>query len=295
MYIKKGSKETELVKKIQAVVGVPADGDFGPMTEKAVIVWQRSKNLVADGVVGPKTLEAMEIIDTDLSEQALKLDNGLVIERHYLPPGEYLEGPINKDYCFLHHTAGWDNPFRVIDAWGRDTRGRVATEFVMGGQKITDNTDTYDGTVVQCFPEGCAGWHLGTTGSGYMHKHSVGIEICNFGYLTNGKTYVGTPAHEDQICTIEEPFRGKTQWHKYSDKQLKSTEKLLEYIAERDNIDLRTGLPEWIRKHGPIKAFEFNEDAYNGKVKGLLTHTNVRKDKTDLFPQPELIDMLLSL
>ena len=34
---------------------------------------------------------------------------------------------------------------------------------------------------------------------------------------------------------------------------------------------------------------------YYGKVKGMWTHTNTRKDKSDMFPQQELIDMLLSL
>ena len=38
--------------------------------------------------------------------------------------------------------------------------------------------------------------------------------------------------------------------------------------------------------------FEFKEDAYYGRVKGLLTHTNTRKDKFDMFPQPELLDLL---
>ena len=42
-------------------------------------------------------------------------------------------------------------------------------------------------------------------------------------------------------------------------------------------------------------AFEFNEDAYYGRVKGLWTHTNTRKDKVDMFPQQELMDMLTSL
>jgi len=70
---------------------------------------------------------------------------------------------------------------------------------------------------------------------------------------------------------------------------------LLLFIAERDNIDLRIGLVQWIKKYGPNKAFEFQEDAYYGKVKGLLTHTNVRRDKFDCYPHPDLIDMLLSL
>ena len=49
-----------------------------------------------------------------------------------------------------------------------------------------------------------------------------------------------------------------------------------------------------IKKVG-AKAFEFNEDAYYGRVKGMWTHTNTRRDKFDLSPQPKLIDMLLSL
>ena len=45
----------------------------------------------------------------------------------------------------------------------------------------------------------------------------------------------------------------------------------------------------------PKDAFEFNADAYNAKKHGLWTHTNVRKDKFDCFPQPELVDMLKNL
>ena len=66
------------------------------------------------------------------------------------------------------------------------------------------------------------------------------------------------------------------------------------FIAERDNIDVRKGLVEEVRKNG-AKGFDFNENAYYGRVKGMWTHTNTRKDKVDMFPQPELLDMLLSL
>ena len=66
------------------------------------------------------------------------------------------------------------------------------------------------------------------------------------------------------------------------------------WTSERDGIDVRKGLPDLIRKIG-VSAFEFQDDAYYGRVKGLWTHTNTRKDKSDMFPQQELIDMLLSL
>ena len=46
------------VKLVQGILGVPADGRFGPRTEAAVREfqrWKRPEPLVADGIVGPKT------------------------------------------------------------------------------------------------------------------------------------------------------------------------------------------------------------------------------------------------
>ena len=42
----------EQVKCLQRVVGVTADGKFGPKTKAAVKAWQSAKNLVADGIFG---------------------------------------------------------------------------------------------------------------------------------------------------------------------------------------------------------------------------------------------------
>ena len=47
------------VRKIQAVLGISADGVFGPQTERAVKRFQRSHGLVVDGVVGPQTRGAL--------------------------------------------------------------------------------------------------------------------------------------------------------------------------------------------------------------------------------------------
>ncbi len=294
MILKKGSKGQH-VKELQEALGIFADGDFGSATDEAVKAYQRTHGLTIDGIVGPQTWERMGLATTDNAELVYRTENGLLIHRHYLPKGEYKRGPTKKEYVFLHHTAGWDNPYKCIDAWGRDDRGSVATEFVLGGQSIKGNSAKYDGEVAQCMPEGSYGWHLGKNGSQHMHTHSVAIEVCNFGWLENGKNYVGTLAHESQIARLEKKFRGHDQWHKYSDKQIEALRLWILYIAERDSIDVRDGLISQIKKVGPFAAFEFNEDAYFGRVKGLWTHTNTRKDKTDMFPQKELVDMLESI
>ena len=293
MLLKIGSRGQQ-VKDLQEFLGSDADGIFGKGTEAAVKEWQTANGLDADGLVGPATWDAMGLATTDDSEKTFETSNGLIVNRHFLPEGEYKNGPTNKEYLFLHHTAGWHNPFNVIDQWGRDSRGAVATEFVLGGPSVKGNNDEFDGVMVQAFPEGGYGWHLGKNGSQHMHTHSVGIEVCNFGWIKDGKTYAGTKVAESQLVELDKPFRGFKTWHKYSDDQIEALDKWIRWIGERDGIDIRAGLPALVKEKG-ADAFEFNEDAYYGKVKGIWTHTNTRKDKFDMFPQQELLDMLMSL
>jgi len=293
MVLKIGSRGNE-VKELQEFLGIGADGIFGKGTASSVKDYQKINGLTVDGIVGPSTWDSMGLATTDNSEQTYTTENGLIVNKHFLPVGEYKQGPTNKEYVFIHHTAGWHNPYNCIDSWGRDSRGAVATEFVLGGQSVKGNDTKYDGEMVQAFPEGSYGWHLGKNGSQHMHTHSVAIEVCNFGYIKDGKTYAGTRVADDQIVTLSQPFRGYKDWHRYSDKQIESLHKWILWTSEIDGIDVRKGLPDLIRKIG-VSAFEFQEDAYYGRVKGLWTHTNTRKDKSDMFPQQELIDMLLSL
>ena len=56
--LRKGCKG-DGVKLMQEALGVGADGDFGPGTERALKAWQTANGLVADGIAGPKTLEKL--------------------------------------------------------------------------------------------------------------------------------------------------------------------------------------------------------------------------------------------
>lgn len=50
----------DLVKIIQARLGLVQDGDFGPKTEAAVRQFQREHQLVPDGIVGPKSWKVLD-------------------------------------------------------------------------------------------------------------------------------------------------------------------------------------------------------------------------------------------
>jgi peptidoglycan hydrolase-like protein with peptidoglycan-binding domain len=47
------------VSKLQAALGIAADGVFGPQTERAVKRFQKRKGLTVDGIVGPQTRDEL--------------------------------------------------------------------------------------------------------------------------------------------------------------------------------------------------------------------------------------------
>jgi putative chitinase len=53
--VRRGSRGAT-VMAIQAKLGLTADGDFGPGTERALTGWQRENGLEPDGIAGPATL-----------------------------------------------------------------------------------------------------------------------------------------------------------------------------------------------------------------------------------------------
>ncbi len=71
--LKVGS-QGELVKLLQAKLGITADGSFGPGTEKAVKDWQTKNGLVADGIVGDASMAKLGIVLPTVEKEVLKTD-----------------------------------------------------------------------------------------------------------------------------------------------------------------------------------------------------------------------------
>ena len=265
---------------------------FGPNTEKEVKKFQQENGLTPDGIVGPRTMELFHPT-TDLQE------SNAWIEPYLLMQDEYCAGPTSKEYIFIHHTAGWNNPYKCIDQWDRDTRGRIATQYVIGGPHPKTSDSKYDGVVLEAFDSNYWAYHLGKNGSSHMHSHSVGIEVCNFGPLTKDVdkyyTWANTDVHPDNVCDLGFKFRGFQFWHDYSEAQIDALKNVILYVKEKHNIDVTKGLVEEINKKEAAIAFDYNEEAYYGKRHGMWNHTNTRKDKSDMYPYPKLVEMLKNL
>ncbi len=223
-----------------------------------------------------------------------------------LEEGEYVAEKTIKNTIYLHHTAGSHRADWTIDNWNKDrtatkSRLRVATAFVIGGlDKTGSDKDGMDGKVYRAYNEDFWASHLGlkTTNNNQLNKQSIGIEICNYGPLSKtpaGKflTYVSSEVNPSQVCNLGYLFRGSLYHHKYSNKQIDSLKELLLFLKGKYNIDLKKGLFP-ILDTPKAGGFEINNDALSGKP-GVWSHTSVRKDKSDIHPQDELIAMLKTL
>jgi putative chitinase len=80
MILKVGSSGDD-VKKLQAKLGLGADGIFGPETEKAVKKWQIDHDLTPDGIVGDGTWAKMFPTTTTVTPQTSVIKEDVVIPK----------------------------------------------------------------------------------------------------------------------------------------------------------------------------------------------------------------------
>ncbi|MDC0008742.1 N-acetylmuramoyl-L-alanine amidase [bacterium] len=317
-YVLKIGQSGDLVKVLQELLNIKTDGIFGSETKIEVIRFQKKSSLVSDGIVGPMTWLKLDYNPLELEADTDLTTGASWIQQHPLPEGEYVENKTPKKWIFIHHTAGRHNPESVIDQWARDQRGRVGTHYVIGGLPSSVDIDhanssdkEWDGKILQAIKDEYWAYHLGAVKSSKMHRESISIELCSAGYLTeeDGKfyTWYGTEVHESQVSRLEKEYKGYRYYHSYSKEQIKALKALLLLISDKHGIDLNSGIVEMLKSSqrpgisqyypiaGSPDVFNYNESACNGKIKGLLTHGQVRHGKSDVFPQHELINMLLSL
>ncbi len=208
------------------------------------------------------------------------------IKQVRLNDNQYFAEESQKTQVYLHHTAGNGNAEGVSKYWnGNDSR--IATAFIIGE----------NGTIVQCFSSKHWAWHLGIdaedfvrNGAKYsnLNKTSVGIEVCNWGYLKKKGdkfyNYAGGVVNPSYVTELDQPYKGYKYWYKYSDAQIESLRQLIVYLCET------YGIPKEYRS----EIWAIDKEAFKG-TKGIFTHNSVRKDKSDMYPCPRVIKMLQNL
>lgn len=199
----------------------------------------------------------------------------------------YFNASHKKTQVYLHHTAGGADGQAQFSFWQADVTP-IATCVCI----------SRDGTIDQGYGSQYWAFHLGLGVKHFkaqelpyinLDKVSIGIEICNWGWLTKKGdkyyTYVGSVVPEERVIALEKPYKGHTYWEAYTEAQIASVRELLLHWQKRYGIPAQYNEGDmWGVSHNALT-----------NVPGVYTHNSVRGDKTDCAPQEKLIQMLKSL
>ncbi len=212
--LKRGSKGDE-VKKLQKLLGLTADGDFGPKTEAAVKEFQKKNGLVADGVVGAKTWAILDKTSSTSTTNSKCVDSSVI----YAPLKCCISKLTNRTikYIAIHYTAsGSSNPGRAINmknSW--ESTKRASADFGVDDRDMVQfNPD----------PKNYYCWSVGDKKASKVNvpdgrnSNTISIEICSS--LKKG-TSVEKPNHEG--------------WY-YTDAALENAVKLTKILMKKFNI-----------------------------------------------------------
>jgi N-acetyl-anhydromuramyl-L-alanine amidase AmpD len=211
-----------------------------------------------------------------------KLDTSKIVQVR-LKETQYYQEEFPKKQIVLHHTVSNGNAKSVMNWWA-STPAKIGVAFIIDR----------DGIIHQCFSSKHWAHHLGTKAKNnkQLNQQSIGIELCSWGGLTikenpmlkgNPKFFssTGTEVPKEEVVKLDLPFRGYLYFQKYTSSQLNSLQILVNYLCETYGIPKSYNSDMW----------DYSRMAMNGNP-GIYTHVSFRKDKSDCFPQREVIDTI---
>lgn len=190
------------------------------------------------------------------------------IDYKELKKGQFVEQETKKDLIVLHHTVS-STTSSALDWWNQ-TKERVAVSYII----------EKSGNIVQTFDDKFWAWHLGSGINKIHSMRSIGIELVNEGILIKkGDKFFwmdGKYKYTGSIYTHPNEWRGSTYFSSYMAEQVKTCSDLVKYLIDKHKI-----------KTDILTNYSFSDENIN--FKGIISHHNVRKDKTDVSPAFNLV------
>ena len=132
-------------------------------------------------------------------------------------------GTINPTVIVLHYTASGGKDGKGDAEYLSRAAARASAHVVVGR----------DGSIDQIIPFNKKAWHAGVSswkGRDNVNDFSIGIEIDNWGWLTNGKSHAGEVVPEEFRFTGNRS--GHAQWEAYREVQLQAVEEVVKAICD---------------------------------------------------------------
>lgn len=191
------------------------------------------------------------------------------IVQSILPDNKYFKDVNVKTNIVLHHTVSSSASSSI--GWFNEKQDKVCTAYVIDK----------DGTVYELFNPKYWAFHLGIPKTnGKFDKKTIGIEIVNEGYLTktdNGMTWFdGKAKYKGIPFEVPEGWRGNKYFASYPDIQQTAVAELCYKLCNEFDIPKRVQ-----------QRLDFNIQLAE-KSRGIISHCNVRSDKTDISPAFDL-------
>lgn len=258
----KGSKVKALQTRLATVTKLDVDGVFGDETETIVKALQRAAGLVDDGVVGPKTMVALDALlkevpgaekpepvkdPTPSTQKLFDADGWYFGAQKWLVHEKRIGGVITPSGVVDHTTDMAPGTMgALLRAWRKSPTTGAGAHFVLGRRAPTleelQSPNAPEAGLVQIAPVYRNGNHAGgTPGHGWLkypdgrkvhpNLKYIGIEIDCAGYLMpHGNAFMhkssGKIIPRDDVW-FDDKGRG---WHKITDYQIATLAKLHDAI-----------------------------------------------------------------
>jgi hypothetical protein len=201
-----------------------------------------------------------------------------------------------KTQIYLHHTAGAqipDNGKQTVSWWNTST--------AKGAPASTHAVIDVNGNIEYMFDDKYVSYHA--QAGVLVQNIGLSVEIQSYGSLDqkNGKFYSwsNTEVLANQVALAVDingnprVYKKHSYYQKYTPAQIAAVKTLILKWSAKHNIPVK-----WMGQKSYDRLFPPNDgtspDALSG-APGLYSHNSVRKDKSDVFPQQELIEMLKTL